>query len=123
MFVVSVIEACLKKSSRKNYDVNDSKQVNLQNGGKDNKAFDIEEGRNGAANGDIVATKEDVKWTNNYVPFEGYPKGNVENEATNGKASSSSVNHIESADKGAYGGEKWKQNYVPYDDPDENKKE
>lgn len=90
--------------------------------GVENKAFDAEKGD---------GNKEE-KWVKNYVPFEDYPDGGkaadtvtVESDTTEQKRREEEKGEKENKDeaKPKEGDEKWKDNYVAYEEEAENNKE
>lgn len=105
-FLISLMVYCVtKKTSKSDYDVNKKQSK----GGKDNKAFRAEEGK---GNAEVKgAKKTGEKWVNNYVPFGDYPAGEVNQIAT-----------VESENEVKNGDPKWKKNYVPYQEENDQQK-
>jgi len=116
MAVLAAVHVWMKKQTgSKNYDI----EQQPSKAGAENKAFE------GGAEGEGAKQSGPAgKWTKNYVPFKGFPKGSsgqsqdsenrveVVNEVSDGKS-------IEKKDseKGSSSDEKWKKNYVPYQEP------
>jgi len=106
-----------KRSGASNYDI---EQQEGEGGkvGKENKAFEKTEAEGNQ-------TGPAGKWTKNYVPFKGFPKGSSKSEDTkeNGVEVVNEVGGGDSSEKkdsSEKSDEKWKKNYVPYQEPEED---
>lgn len=106
-----------KQSGYNNYDVEQNEGG--KKAGADNQGFEKE---SADVSGEAKQKGPGGKWTKNYVPFKGFPKGSSKQENEN---SVEVVNEIggdamekKDAEKSD---EKWKKNYVPYQEPDSNK--
>jgi len=111
-----------KKSGYNNYDVEQS-EGGKKAGGADNEGFE-KESTDVTAGGEAKQKGPGGKWTKNYVPFKGFPKGSSKQEQH--ENSVEVVNEVGGGDatekKDAEKSEaKWKKNYVPYQEPDSNK--
>jgi len=99
-----------------NYDVEQQQQ---EGKGQDNQAYEKETGE-GKQSGPAG------KWTKNYVPFKGFPKGSSKTEdKENGvevvnEVGGSSGGSTEKKDGSEKSDEKWQKNYVPYQEPEED---
>merc|ERR1712029_627805 len=120
MALLSLVKMYLaKKSGASNYDVEQQEGgAGKGAGGQDNQAYEKETGNDKGQSG------PGGKWTKNYVPFKGFPKGSsktedkengveVVNEVGVGGDSSEKKDASEKSD------EKWKKNYVPYQEPEQ----
>jgi len=120
MALLSLVKMYLaKKSGASNYDVEQQEGgAGKGAGGQDNQAYEKETGNDKGQSG------PGGKWTKNYVPFKGFPKGSsktedkengveVVNEVGVGGDSSEKKDASEKSD------EKWKKNYVPYQEQEQ----
>jgi len=113
MAVLALVNAWIQsKSGQNNYDVEQPGKA-----GAENKAFENEEAAAGQKG-------PGGKWTKNYVPFKGFPKGSADKQEQdiNGVEVVNEVSEksTEKKDAEKSGDEKWKKNYVPYQEPAED---
>jgi len=105
-FLVMIFVNCVKSKEASSYQVNDKEHGGHKDVGKENAGFE----------GD--AKKGDIKepWMDNYIPYGNFPTGKgVEAEVNN-------VNEKTDAPKDS-SDEKWKTNYVEYEEKEDEAEE
>lgn len=110
MAVLGLVNHWIKsKSGQNNYDVEQPGKA-----GADNKAFEKEASGGGDASSG-GQKGPGGKWTKNYVPFKGFPKGSADTDQDiNGVEVVNEVSDEKRETGNGSGDEKWKKNYVPY---------
>jgi len=130
--LIVVLFQVFKNMGRSKYQINDKPG---KKNGQDNGAFDVEKGGEGVE-----------AWQNNYVPYEKYPNGipaptfttekgekmekmEEEHKETENEEKEVNVEKQDGVSENVKDSDKWKNNYVPYEDeieedkPDNNPKD
>lgn len=113
--VVSAGAYSCRSKSNYNYEVNED--VVKPTKGRENQAFQAEEGR--AAPGEKPGAQQ--KWVSNYVPYGDLPAGKAAAAAEEDETAKASTSAATSSSNGVE--QKWKKNYVPYKEGDAAAKE